>query len=150
MASQGESAWRLLGLSFLAGAIVDLAFGVTILFAAEQAAPLLRLTLPHPPVYLDLDGLFLCALGGLYLLIWRQPRRLAPAAAVATLLRFAGAALFAVGVATGRAEPVFAGFAVLDLAFAAVHLLLLRAAAGGLVAALAPWPEVDRRSGERL
>ncbi len=150
MKARGDAAWKALGLSFLAGAVVDLAFGVAILVAAEQVAPWLRLTLPHPPIYLDLDGLLLCALGAIYVLVWRQPRRLAPVAAVATLLRFGGAALFAVGVATGRADPVFAGIAVLDLALALVHLVLLRRAAGGLVAALAPDPEVDLRSGDRL
>ena len=150
MKARDDVAWRALGLSFLAGAIVDLAFGIAILAAAEQVAPWLRVTLPHPPIYLDLDGLLLCALGALYLLVWRQPRRLAPVAAVATLLRFGGAALFTVGVITGRAEPVFAGIAVLDLVLALVHLFLLRRAAGSLTAALAPDPEVDLRSGDRL
>ena len=150
MHTGSDGAWRALGLSFLVGASVDLAFGATILVAPGLAAPWLHLTLPHPRIHLDLNGLFLCALGVLYLLIWRQPRRLAPAAAVATLLRFAGAALFAAGVATGRAEPVFAGFAVLDLGLALVHLVLLRAAAGGLVAALGRGSELDLRSGDHL
>lgn len=133
--NETERAWRGLGLTFLAGAMLDLVFGLAILLAAEPAAPLLRVTLPEPRVYLDLNGLFLCALGAMYLCIWRAPARLAPIAAVATLLRFAGAALFAAGVATGRAEPTFALVGAADGALALAHLWYLRRAAGSLLGA---------------
>jgi hypothetical protein len=145
-------AWRRLGLSFLAGAVVDAAFGFAILAAAESLAPLMRLTLPVPRVYLDLNGLLLLALAGVYVLVWRQPRRLAPVAAAATLLRFGGAALFASGVALGRAEPTFLFLAALDGGLAVVHLALLRRAAGGLLPALvdpSPEPPYNHGSSDR-
>lgn len=134
--------WRLVGWSFLAGGVIDLAFGLTILFAAEAAAPLLRLSLPEPRVYLDLDGLFLAALGAFYLLIFREPRRLAPIAAAAALLRAAGCALMLGDALTGRAESVFYGIAVMDGLLALAHLVLLRLAAGSLLGALSSWGEV--------
>ncbi len=143
-------AWRGLGISFLIGAIVDLVFGVAILLAAEPVAPLLRVTLPEPRVYLDLNGLLLCGLGAMYLLIWRAPERLAPIAAAATLLRFGGAALFATGVATGRAEPTFALIAGVDLSLALAHAWFLRQAAGSIWNALRPAPAVDRPAPPRL
>ncbi len=129
-------AFRALGLSFLLGALVDGAFGLAILLAQESLAPVLHVTLPEPRVYLDLCGLFLVALGGIYLLVWREPRRLAPVAAVAILLRYGGLALFAVDVLLRRADLFFLGIALVDGALATLHLVLLRAAAGGLAPAL--------------
>ena len=131
--------WRCLGWSFLAGALLDLSFGLAILLVPGPAARVLGVTLVDPAVYLDLNGLFLVALGGIYLLIFRQPRRLAPVAVVATWLRFAGCALFAVDVATGRADGIFALIAVLDGTLALVHFFSLRRAAGSLVNALSQW-----------
>ncbi|GEM_PF-1874518 len=132
----GEWAFRALGLSFLLGALVDGGFGLAILLAQEAAAPVLHVTLPEPRVYIDLCGLFLVALGGLYLLVWRSPRRLAPVAAVAILLRYGGLALFAVDVLLRRADLFFLAIALVDGALATLHLVLLRAAAGGLLPAL--------------
>ncbi|MDQ7088586.1 MAG: hypothetical protein Q9Q13_12345 [Acidobacteriota bacterium] len=131
--------WRRLGWSFLAGALLDTGFGLAILLVPGPAARLLGVSLVAPAVYLDLNGLFLVALGGIYLLIFRQPRRLAPVAVVATWLRFAGCALFAVDVVTGRADEIFALIAVLDGALALAHFFLLRRAAGSLVNALSQW-----------
>ena len=131
-----KTAWRWLGFSFLIGGILDGVFGVAILVAAEPAAAWLHLTLPIPRVYFDLNGLFLVALGAIYLLIARDPRRLAPVATVATLLRFGGFALFFSDLVMGRAEDAFAWIGLMDGIFAVVHLLLLRRAAGGLLAAL--------------
>ncbi len=127
--------WRWVGISFLVGGVVDAVFGTAILIAAEPAAPLLRVTLPTPPIYLDLNGLFLVALGAMYLMIWREPKRLAPIAAVATLLRFGGFALFLGGAVLGRGDPSFKALALVDGVLAIVHLALLRSAAGSLVAA---------------
>ena len=128
--------WRLVGWSFLVGGVIDLAFGLTILFAAEAAAPFLRLSLPDPRVYLDLDGLLLAALGAFYILIYREPRRLAPIAAAAALLRAAGCALMLGDALTGRAEGVFYGIAALDGLLALAHLIFLRLAAGSLLGVL--------------
>lgn len=139
--------WRLLGWSFLVGAVIDLFFGFGILFAQEQLAPLFGITLPpvHLRVYIDLCGLFLVALGLIYLLLFLQPRRLAPVAAVATLLRFAGFALFYREVLSGRADRFFLGIGAVDGILAMVHLLLLRLAAGSLLSAVL----ADDRDAER-
>ena len=132
------------------GAIVDGVFGVAILAAGELLAPLMRVTLPEPRVYFDLNGLFLIFLGLFYVCIWREPRRLAPIAAAATLLRFGGFALFGLGVALGRAEPTFAAIALLDGVLALVHLVFLRRAAGSLWAALSTRRPLDPGSGGTL
>ena len=128
--------WRLLGVSFLVGALLDLFFGLGVLLAQERLAPVFGLELPVPRVYLDLNGLLLVALGLVYLLIFLQPRRLAPVAAVATLLRFGGFALFYRDVFSGRADRFFLVIGATEGILAMVHLLLLRLAAGGLVAAV--------------
>lgn len=128
--------WRLLGWSFLAGGLVNVSLGIAILAAQERLAPALGITLPTPRVYLDLAGLLLLGLGLIYILVFADPRRFAPVAVVATLLRFAGMALFTVGLFAGRAEPAFAHAARLDAGFAFVHAFLLHKAAGSLVNAL--------------
>jgi hypothetical protein len=129
--------WRLLGWSFLAGAVVDIGFGVGILAAQERLAPVFGITLPTPRVYVDLNGLLLIGLGLIYLLIFLNPRRYAPVAVVATLLRFAGMGLFTVGLYSQRAEPFFSTIAKVDGSLALVHAFLLIKAAGSLVNALA-------------
>jgi hypothetical protein len=127
-----------LGWSFLLGALVDLGFGLGILVSAEPLARILGLTLPAGVlrVYLDLCGLFLVALGGLYLLVFAWPRRLAPVAAWAVLLRVGGFTLFAASTFSGRADRAFWQIAELDACLAFTHLILLRLAAGGLLPAL--------------
>lgn len=137
--------WRLLGWSFLVGGLVDLGFGVAILTAQERLAPLFGITLPVPRVYIDLNGLLLIGLGLIYFLVFANPRRFAPVAVVATLLRFAGMALFAAGLYSGRAEPFFANVARTDAGLALVHAFLLHKAAGSLVSALVrPYPGAER------
>ena len=128
--------WRLLGWSFLAGGVVDVAFGIGILAAQDRLAPVFGITLPTPRVYLDLNGLLLIGLGLIYFLVFVNPRRFAPVAVVATLLRFAGMALFTVGLFSGRAEPFFSNIARTDAGFAFVHAFLLHKAAGSLINAL--------------
>jgi hypothetical protein len=128
--------WKLLGWSFLAGGLVDVAFGIGILAAQDRLAPVFGITLPTPRVYLDLNGLLLIGLGLIYFLVFVDPRRFAPVAVVATLLRFAGMALFTVGLFSGRAEPFFSNIAKTDAGFAFVHAFLLHKAAGSLVNAL--------------
>lgn len=128
--------WRLLGWSFLLGGLWDLSFGIGILVAQDRLAPLLGITLPAPRVYVDLNGLLLIALAIVYFLVFSNPRRFAPVAVVATLLRYAGAALFTAELFLGRAEPTFGMIAKADAVFALVHTFLLHKAAGSLVAAL--------------
>jgi hypothetical protein len=128
--------WNLLAWSFLLGGLVDVAFGIGILTAQERLAPVFGITLPQPRIYLDLNGLLLIGLGLIYFVVFANPRRFAPVAVVATLLRVAGTALFTVGLFSGRAEPFFSNIAKTDAAFALVHAFLLHKAAGSLVNAL--------------
>jgi len=128
--------WKALGWSFLAGGLVDVGFGIGILAAQDRLAPVFGITLPTPRVYLDLNGLLLIGLGLIYFLVFVNPRRFAPVAVVATLLRFAGMALFTVGLFSGRAEPFFSNIARTDAGFAFVHAFLLHKAAGSLINAL--------------
>ncbi len=126
--------WRALGGSFLAGALLDLPFGAAVLLAPGAVAPLLGVTLPEgrSRVYFDLNGLFLLALGALYLAIWRAPRRLAPAAAIGGALRIGGFLLFSAAVARGRADAFFLLIGVTELALGVAHLgLLARARRAG-------------------
>lgn len=130
--------WTLLGWTFLAGAVFDLAFGLGALVAQDQLAALFGTTMPSRPVrvHVDLNGLLLVGLGAIYLQIFRDPRRLAPAAAAATLLRFGGFALFYGDVLAGRADRFYLGIGAAEAVLGMVHLALLRAAAGSLVGAL--------------
>jgi hypothetical protein len=136
--SSRENWWRWLAWSFLAGAVADLAFGLGILLMAERLAPILRVEIPvgTTRVYFDLCGLFLVALGGLYLMIFAWPKRLAPVAAWATLLRVGGFTLFAGAAFSGRASASFWYFAQIDACFGFAHLILIRLAAGGLLPVL--------------
>lgn len=130
--------WRLLGWSFLLGALLDLPFGAAILVFQRLLAPALGVTLPQAGarVALDLDGLFLLALGAVYLLIFREPERFAPVAAVGTLLRFGGFALFYTDVITGRADRFYLTIGTLEAFLGLLHMFLLRMAAGSVVTAL--------------
>jgi hypothetical protein len=122
-----SSAWRPLGVSFLAGALLDLPFGAAILAAPGLVAPLLGVTLPEgrARVYFDLNGLFLLALGALYLAVWREPRRLAPVAALGGVLRIGGFVLFSAAVARGRADRFFLLIGATELVLGLCHLALL-------------------------
>lgn len=128
--------WRLVGWSFLAGGLVDVAFGIGILSAQDRLAAVFGITLPTPRIYVDLNGLLLIGLGLIYFLVFANPRRHAPVAVVATLLRFAGMALFTAGLYSGRAEPFFSNIAKVDAALAFAHAFFLHKAAGSLVNAL--------------
>lgn len=135
--------WRRLGATFLAGAVLDLAFGAGILLAPGALAPLLRVTVPSGParVYLDLNGVFLLALGALYVAIWRAPRTLAAAAAIGGGLRLAGCVLFVASVAAGRADPFFLVIGGLEGLLGTAHLgLLARARRADRTPALDPVP----------
>ncbi len=132
-----ERWWRMTGWSFLLGAALDLPFGLGILVAQRALAPRLGVTLPQGGALatLDLNGLFLLALGVVYLLIFREPERLAPVAAVGTLLRFGGFALFSTDVLCGRADRFYLAIGTLEALLGLMHLFCLRMAAGSLVSA---------------
>ena len=134
----GRRRWRLLGWSFLAGALWDIFFGIGVLAAPGRLAPLLGVVLPpdHLGVYPDLNGLLLVGLGLMYLQVFRDPRRFAPIAAVATLLRFGGFALLYADVLAGRGGRFFWAVGTADAILGLVHLGLLRLAAGSLTLAL--------------
>lgn len=106
------------------GALYDFVFAVAILAFTEPAAALLGLGVPGEAVYLHLNGVFLLLLGATYLLAAFAPERYQGVVAVAAAGRALGGAFFVIAWAAGR-PPVFLGLALGDLAFAAVHALLL-------------------------
>ena len=63
------AAWRTLALVMGAGAVYDLAFGLSIVFAPEASSAILRIPLPANPFHLTLNGVFLLILGGVMLLV---------------------------------------------------------------------------------
>jgi hypothetical protein len=109
------------------GAAYDAAFAAGILVFTRPAAALLRLDVPADPVYLRLDGVLLLLLAGLYLLPAVDPVRYRGVVAVASAGRFLGFVYLSWAWLQGR-PPAFLGLALLDLAFALAHaVLLLRA-----------------------
>jgi hypothetical protein len=109
------------------GAAYDAAFAAAILVVPRPAAVLLRLEMPADPVYLRLNGILLLLLAGLYLLPASDPIRYRGVVAVASGGRFLGFVYLSWAWLEGR-PPAFLGLALLDLAFALAHtVLLLRA-----------------------
>jgi hypothetical protein len=109
------------------GAAYDAAFAAAILVFTRPAAALMGLTVPADPVYLRLNGIFLLLLAGLYLLPAVDPVRYRGVVAVAAAGRLLGFLYLATAWLEG--EPrAFLALALVDLAFAVAHtLLLLRA-----------------------
>ena len=123
----GSRAWRAVGISMAAGAAYDGAFAVAILAFPDLSAEWMGLALPADPVYLNLNGIFLLLLGGIYLVAARDPEGHRGVVAVAAAGRLAGALFFAKAFADGR-PAAFLWLAAGDLAFAVAHaVLLLRA-----------------------
>jgi hypothetical protein len=107
-----------------AGAAYDLAFAVAILFFADPAGRLMGLELPPDRVYLRLNGIFLILLAGLYALPALDPRRYQGVVAVAVAGRLLGFVFLGSAWLGGR-PLAFLGLALGDLAFSALHGLLL-------------------------
>ena len=124
-----DARWRRVAYSMGAGALYDLAFAAAILFFPGPAAALLGLSLPADPVYLQLNGVLLVLLAGLYSLPARAPLRYRGVAWIAVAGRFLGF-LFFVRVWIGGHPPVFLALGLGDLGFSLLHGVLLLAARG--------------------
>ncbi len=116
-----------MAVSMLAGAVYDIVFAAAILFFPRPAARILSLELPADPVYLELNGIFLLILAGMYLLPVLDPRRYRGVVRIAAGGRFLGF-LFLGTAGWSDREPAFLVLAMGDLLFALLHLLLLRRA----------------------
>jgi hypothetical protein len=121
--------WSWTARSMAVGAAYDAAFALAILFFLVPAGALLRIPVPADPLYLRFAAVLLLLLAAIYVLPAREPRRYQGVVAVAAGGRFMGCVFLAWAHARG-APPAFLGLALADLAFAAAHALLLRAARG--------------------
>lgn len=105
------------------GAAYDAAFGVAILAIPHAAAALLHLALPADPVYLNLNGVFLLLLSGLYALCAVDPERYGPIAPISAAGRAVGLVLFLARWASGG-EAAFLALGLADGAIGVATLLV--------------------------
>jgi hypothetical protein len=129
MDATAERRWAWVARSMALGAAYDAAFAAAILVVTRRAAALIRLEMPADPVYLRLNGVFLLLLAGLYLLPAVDPVRYRGIVAVASAGRFLGFAYLMGAWLEGR-PAAFLGLALMDLAFAVAHAVLLLRARG--------------------
>jgi len=107
--------------------IYDAAVGLSLLLAADRFAALFGVAPAQPPIFADLNGLFLVALGIGYYVPYRDPVGarwylwlMGP------LLKFSGAAAFLLDYfVRGHSPPSFLLFAVSDGALATLTLVAL-------------------------
>ena len=124
--------WRWVSLSMVTGALYDLIFAMAILLFPARAAGLLTLDLPEDPVYLNLNGIFLLLLAGMYILPGLDPNRYRGVIEVAIAGRFLGFLYLGSVWWAGREGP-FLLLALGDLTFALWHAAVLwRATAIGM------------------
>ena len=107
--------------------IYDAAIGLFLLLAADRFATLFGVAPPQPPIFADLNGLFLVAVGAGYYFPFRDP-----AAArwymwvMGPLLKFGGAAAFLLDYfVRGHSPASFLLFAASDGTLAALTLIAL-------------------------
>lgn len=106
--------------------LYDLVVGAFLLAAANRLAALFGVAPPSPPIFSDLNGLFLLAVGAGYYLPWRDPVRyrgylwvMGPG------LKGAGAALFLAHYALGDSPASFLLFSASDGALALLTMWAL-------------------------
>ena len=119
--------WSWTARSMVLGAAYDMAFAVAILVLPEASSALLRIPLPADRLYFRFIAVFLLMLAAMYLLPAREPRRYQGVVLVAVAGRFVGFVYLAWAWSAG-APPGFLGLACGDLAFAALHAVLLASA----------------------
>ena len=106
--------------------LYDGVVGAFLLIAADRLASLFGVPPASPPIFSDLNGLFLVAVGAGYYLPWRDPERYRGYLWVmGPLLKGAGAALFIVHYASGNSPASFLLFAASDGALALLTLWAL-------------------------
>jgi hypothetical protein len=103
--------------------LYDAVVGAFLLLAADRLASLFGVAPARPPIFSDLNGLFLLAVAAGYYLPWREPDRyrgylwvMGPG------LKGAGALLFIAHYLRGVAPPSFLLFAASDGALALLTL----------------------------
>ena len=108
--------------------LYDLFAGAFLLFGADFIPALTGLAPAHPPLFANLNALFLLAVGAGYYLPWREPERyrgylwvMGPG------LKGAGAALFVFDYVWRGSPPMVLLFAASDGLLAIVTLLALSA-----------------------
>ncbi len=108
--------------------LYDFVVGAFLLLAADRLASWFGVPPASPPIFSDLNGLFLVAVGAGYALPWRDPQRYRGYLWVmGPLLKGAGAVLFVIHYARGNSPPSFLLFALSDGALALLTLWALLA-----------------------
>ena len=106
--------------------LYDCVVGAFLLLAADRLASWFGVPPASPPIFSDLNGLFLVAVGAGYALPWRDPHRYRGYLWVmGPLLKGAGAVLFVIHYLRGNSPPAFLLFALSDGALALVTLWAL-------------------------
>jgi hypothetical protein len=111
--------------AFLSG-LYDIIVGAFLLLAADRLASIFGVPPATPPIFSDLNGLFLLAVGAGYFLPWREPDRYRGYLWVmGPFLKGAGAAAFLLDYALRGSPPSFLLFAASDGLLALVTLWAL-------------------------
>ena len=106
--------------------LYDGVVGAFLLLAADRLAALFGVPPATPPIFSDLNGLFLLAVGAGYYLPWRDPERYRGYLWVmGPMLKGGGAALFIVHYVFGDSPASFLVFAASDGALALLTLWAL-------------------------
>jgi hypothetical protein len=106
--------------------LYDLIVGAFLLLAADKLASLFGVPPPSPPIFSDLNGLFLVAVGAGYYLPWKDPVRYRGYLWVmGPLLKGAGATLFILDYMLRGSPRSFLLFAASDGALAVITLVAL-------------------------
>jgi hypothetical protein len=106
--------------------LYDGVVGAFLLLAADRLASLFGVPPASPPIFSDLNGLFLLAVGAGYYLPWRDPTRYRGYLWVmGPLLKGAGALLFTVHYLVGNSPASFLLFAASDGTLALLTLWAL-------------------------
>jgi hypothetical protein len=113
--------------SMIAGATYDFALGLAILCALELQALLLPIPLPSEPFYARTQGALLLGLGTFYAFAAHDlERNLRNVAGAITARAAGGLYICAYPLCDASVSPWFLLFGGIDLAWAALHLFLLR------------------------
>jgi hypothetical protein len=106
--------------------LYDGVVGAFLLLAADRLASLFGVPPASPPIFSDLNGLFLIAVGTGYYLPWRDPQRYRGYMWVmGALLKGAGALLFIAHYLAGKSPASFLLFAASDGTLAVLTLWAL-------------------------
>lgn len=128
MTSGGQA----LSLVALVSGLYDFIVGALLLFLTDRMAAAFGSPPPMPPIFADLNGIFLLAVGAGYALPWRDPVRYRGYLWVmGPLLKGAGAAAFVLDYLFRGSPKSFLLFAASDGALALLTLWLLLASRAG-------------------